>query len=83
MKNEELVAELIRRILPDLHLQNIAVQSQKAVEIGPDIHGVRFDVHVTLEDGKNVIIEMQVRNTKDLPKSLIPPTNTQCEWLRT
>ena len=70
MQDEELLAELIRRILPDLMFKKLDIQAQKTVEIGPDIHGVRFDVFVELEDGSVVEIEMQVLDTGNLPKRL-------------
>lgn len=70
MQDEELLAELIRRILPDLKFSKLDIQAQKTVEIGPDIHGVRFDVFVELEDGSVVEIEMQVLDTGNLPKRL-------------
>ena len=57
-------------ILPDLKFKSIQVESQKTVEIGIDIHGVRFDVFVLLENGEVVEIEMQVLDTGNLPKRL-------------
>ena len=70
MQDEELLAELIRLILPDLRFSKLYVQAQRAIEIGVDIHGVRFDIFVTLEDGSIVEIEMQVLDTGNLPKRL-------------
>lgn len=70
MQDEELLSELIHRILPDLRFKELQVQSQKSVEIGVDIHGVRFDIFVTLEDGSIVEIEMQVLDNGNLPKRL-------------
>ena len=70
MQDKELLAALIRLILPDLQFRELQVQAQRAVEIGVDIHGVRFDIFVTLEDGSIVEIEMQVLDTGNLPKRL-------------
>ena len=70
MQDEELLSELIRRILPELKFEKIYVQAQKVVEIGTDIHGVRFDVFVAVEEGSIVEIEMQVLDTGNLPKRL-------------
>ena len=70
MQDEELLSELIRLILPDLKFKQLSVQAQRAVDIGVDIHGVRFDIFVTLEDGSVVEIEMQVLDTGNLPKRL-------------
>ena len=70
MQDQELLAELIGMILPDLKFQKLEVQAQRSVEIGMDIHGVRFDIFATLEDGRTVEIEMQVLDTGNLPKRL-------------
>ena len=56
MQDEALLSDLIHRILPDLKFKKLQVQSQKSVEIGVDIHGVRFDIFVALEDGSIVEI---------------------------
>ena len=70
MQNKRILARLIRLILPELEFKNISIQPQKSIEIGRDIHGVRFDVYVTLNDGTIVDIEMQVLNHEYLPKRL-------------
>lgn len=56
MQDKELLAELIRLILPDLNFNDLHVEAQHTIEIGMDIHGVRFDIFVTLEDGSVVEI---------------------------
>ena len=68
MQDESLLAELIRRILPQLKFTTLRIESQHTIEIGMDIHGVRFDVYVTLEDGSVVDIEMQATDTGCLPR---------------
>ena len=70
MQNEELLEELIHIILPDLKFSKFTFVMQKPVEIGPDIHGVRFDIFVTLENGDTIIIEMQATDRGNLPKRL-------------
>ena len=70
MQDEELLAELIRRILPDLEFTKIEVIPQKTVDVGLDIHGVRFDIYVKGNDGTVVLIEMQVLNRGNLPKRM-------------
>ncbi len=70
MQDKDLLAELIRLVLPDLRFKELDVQAQRAVEIGMDIHGVRFDIFATLEDGSIVEIEMQVLDTGNLPKRM-------------
>ena len=70
MQDKELLSELIRRILPDLKFTDLKIDGQKTIEIGPDMHGVRFDVFATMEDGRIVDIELQVLNTGNLPKRI-------------
>ena len=70
MQDKELLAELIRLILPDLKFTELSVEAQHVVEIGMDIYGVRFDIFATLEDGSIVEIEMQVLDTGHLPRRL-------------
>ncbi len=70
MQDKELLSELIRIILPDLKFTDIHVTAQKSVEIGRDIHGVRFDIFVTSGDGTVIEIEMQVFNKGNLPRRL-------------
>ena len=69
-QDKELLSELIRHILPDLKFTDLKIDGQKTIEIGPDIHGVRFDVFATMEDGRMVDIELQVLNTGNLPKRI-------------
>ena len=70
MLDEELLAELVRLILPDIRFTKLEVQAQKTVEEGLDIHGVRFDIFCTDETGRVIDIEMQVLDTGHLPKRL-------------
>ena len=70
MQDKKLLTELISLILPDLTFVDLWIESQKSVEFGLDVHGVRFDIFATLDDGTTVEIEMQVLDTGDLPKRL-------------
>lgn len=70
MQDKELLAELIRMILPELEFTDLEIEAQKSIEHGMDIHGVRFDIFVTTEKGETVEIEMQVIDTGNLPKRL-------------
>ena len=70
MQDEKLLAELVHMVLPDLNFTELYIQSQRSVELGLDIHGVRFDIFV-LDDEENAIeIEMQVINRDNLPRRL-------------
>ena len=70
MQDEGLLAELIRMILPKLEFEKVRIQPQKAVNVGMDIHGVRFDVFVSLKTGESVTVEMQVAKKSGLPKRM-------------
>ena len=70
MQERELLEELVRNILPDLRFKYLEIRNQETIEIGRDIHGVRFDLLTTSEDGTIVEIEMQVVNRKYLAKRL-------------
>ena len=68
MQDEELLAELVHMILPDIKFQKLSIHAQQSVETGLDIHGVRFDIFVMDETGRAIEIEMQVIDTGSLPK---------------
>lgn len=70
MQNETLLRDLLRRVLPQLSISELRVDSQKSIEIGLDIHGVRLDVFAKLSDGTAVDVEMQVLNVDNLPKRM-------------
>ena len=69
MQNPELCRELLQRILPNLKIDRIEYpQLQKSVNVDTDAHSVRLDVYVK-DDRETVYdIEMQVSDTKELPK---------------
>ena len=69
MQNPELCKELLQRILPDLKIDHIEYpELQKSINVDGDARGVRLDVYV--RDNEEVVydIEMQITNTKELPK---------------
>ena len=68
MQDEELLAGLVRLILPYLHFSKIGVHSQKSIEEGMDIHGVRFDIFATDDRGNTIVVEMQVQLAGATPK---------------
>ena len=70
MQDKELLRELIKMILPDIEIEDLEITAQKSVELGKDIHGVRFDIYVTSDDGTVIDIEMQVLNQGNLPRRL-------------
>ena len=60
MMDTDLLEQLVRLILPELKFERLLIHNQETIEIGRDIHGVRFDLLTTSEDGTIVEIEMQV-----------------------
>ena len=69
MQDSELCKELLQRIIPDLEIDHIEYpQLQKMIHPDVDAKSIRLDVYV--KDGKGTIydIEMQVTDTKELPK---------------
>ena len=69
MQNPELCKELLQRILPDLDIDHVEYPKlQKSIEQDRDAHGVRLDVYVKDDKGTVYDIEMQVSDTKELPK---------------
>lgn len=70
MQDKVLLEELIRMILPDLEFTELNITAQKSIEINRDIHGVRFDIYVSGNDGTIIDIEMQVLNQDNLPRRI-------------
>ncbi|MCM1541244.1 MAG: Rpn family recombination-promoting nuclease/putative transposase [Blautia sp.] len=69
MQDPELCKELLQRILPDLKIDHIEYpELQKSIKPDMDARSVRLDVYV--QDDKEVVydIEMQVSDTKELPR---------------
>ena len=67
MEDEELLAELIHLILPEIEFTDLTIIAQKSEKDGLDTHGVRFDIFVKDENRRVIEIEMQVLNTGNLP----------------
>jgi len=70
MQDKELLSELIHMILPEVEFDDLEITAQKSIEIGKDIHGVRFDIYVKSTEGTVFEIEMQVLNQGNLPRRL-------------
>lgn len=69
MQDAELCKELLKMILPQLGIDHIEYpQLQKGIKPDADAKSVRLDVYV--KDGKGTVydVEMQVADTKELPK---------------
>jgi len=69
MQDTELCKELLMRILPELDIDHVEYpELQKGIKPDMDAKSVRLDVYV--RDGKETIydIEMQVADTRELPK---------------
>lgn len=69
MQNPELCKELLQRILPDLKIDHIEYpELQKSIKTDVDARSIRLDVYVKDEHEIVYDIEMQVSDTKELPK---------------
>ena len=69
MQDPELCRELLQRILPDLKIDHIEYpELQKNIDVDRDARSVRLDVYVKDDEGVVYDIEMQIINTRELPK---------------
>lgn len=69
MQDAELCQELLQRILPDLEIDHIEYpELQKAIKPDADAKSIRLDVYIRDDKGTIYDIEMQVTDTKELPK---------------
>lgn len=69
MRKPELCKELLERILPDLQIERVEYpELQKSIEPDADARSVRLDVYVKDDKDKVYDIEMQVADTKELPR---------------
>ena len=69
MQDPALCMELIQRIFPDLVIDHIEYpELQKSIRPDADAKSVRLDVYICDGSGSVYDIEMQVANTKELPK---------------
>lgn len=69
MQDEKLALKLLQRIFPDRDIERVkVVEAQKTERTSHDSHGIRLDVYIKSVDGTAFTVEMQVEDTKELPK---------------
>ena len=69
MQDAGLCKELLQRILPDLEIDHVEYpEVQKGIKPDVDAKSVRLDVYVRDDKNKIYDIEMQVADTRELPK---------------
>ena len=69
MQDEGLALRLLQRILPDMGIERVeVVETQKTEKSAYDSRGIRLDVYIKSVDGTAFTVEMQVKNTKELPQ---------------
>lgn len=69
MQNPKLCIRLLQRILPGLEIDHIEYpELQKGIALHGDAKGVRLDVYVRDNRGTVYDMELQVTDTKELPK---------------
>lgn len=69
MRNPALCKELLQLILPELDIDHIEYpESQKTFQADTDSKGIRVDVYVKDDASRIYDIEMQVRDTGELPQ---------------
>ena len=70
MRNEpELCRKLVQRILPDLQIDHIEIlETQKSIDEDIDARSVRLDVYLMDRERRVYSVEMQMVDTRELPK---------------
>ena len=69
MQDTELCRELLQRIFPEMDIERVEyVETQKSINPDADAKGIRLDIFVRGDDGSAYVVEMQVADTKELPK---------------
>ena len=69
MQDPELCREMLQRILPDLEIDHIEYpEPQKSINPDLDAKGIRLDIYVRGSGGAAYVVEMQMADTKELPK---------------
>ena len=69
MQDESLDLRLLQRIFPDMGIERVeVVETQKTEKTAYDSRGIRLDVYIKSSDGTAFTVEMQVRDTKELPQ---------------
>lgn len=69
--NEELLKMLVDSILPDLHIQALTLSNQENMGDSPDGRKTVFDIKATTENGRTIVIEMQLAEKKDFNDRLV------------
>lgn len=71
MTDPDICLEVLRRILPHLHIKKIEFpNAQQEITIAPDAHAVRFDIYTTDENGNHYDVEMQVVDEHNIAKRI-------------
>lgn len=70
MLDYDICLEVLRRILPDLHIKKIKLPNQQEFAVAPDAKAVRFDIYTTDEQGNHYDIEMQVADHHNIAKRI-------------
>ncbi|MBC8743638.1 Rpn family recombination-promoting nuclease/putative transposase [Lactobacillus sp. Marseille-P7033] len=71
MLDYDICLEVLRRILPDLHIKKIELpNNQQEFALAPDAKAVRFDIYTTDEEGNHYDIEMQVADHHNIAKRI-------------
>ena len=71
MLDYDICLEVLRRILPDLHIKKIKLpNNQQEFIVAPDAKAVRFDIYTTDEQGNYYDIEMQVADHHNIAKRI-------------
>ena len=69
MSKPENCLPLLRMLFPGVNIEHIEyVEAEKAIEDTLESKGVRFDVYVKDIEGRAFTLEMQVENTRNLPR---------------
>ncbi len=69
MQNPRLCKELLQRMLPEMEIDHVEYpEAQKSIHPDADAKSVRLDVYVSDDKGTVYDIEMQMADTKELPK---------------
>lgn len=72
MLDYDICLEVLRRILPDLHIKKIKLpNNQQEFTVAPDAKAVRFDIYTTDEQGNHYDIEMQVADHHNIAKRFV------------
>ncbi|MBP3204126.1 MAG: Rpn family recombination-promoting nuclease/putative transposase [Lachnospiraceae bacterium] len=68
MSQPENVMPLLRALFPGADIKTIRTADyEKVMETAPDIHGVRFDVYIVMDNQETYVLEMQVELYDDIP----------------